>query len=128
MIKSKVLLLTVFSAALLAQTLVAAEAGYDQKMDVVYGEVHGTGLLMDVFTPKGKPNGLAIIDVVSGAYRSDRSKIRDHTLAQVYTIFLRPRLCGVCPSARFTHEIHGSGNGRECENGDSLCKTARLGV
>jgi acetyl esterase/lipase len=89
MIKSKVLLLTVFSAALLAQTLVAAEAGYDQKMDVVYGEVQGTGLLMDVFTPKGKPNGLAIIDVVSGAYRSDRSKIRDHTLAQVYTI-----LCG----------------------------------
>jgi hypothetical protein len=29
---------------------------YDQKMDVVYGEVHGTGLLMDVFKPRGKAN------------------------------------------------------------------------
>jgi acetyl esterase/lipase len=59
---------------------------YDQKIDVVYGEVHGTGLLMDVFTPKQNPNGLGIIDVVSGAYHSDRGKIRDHTLAQVYSI------------------------------------------
>lgn len=60
---------------------------YDQKVDVVYGEVHGTGLLMDVFTPKEKSNGLAIVDVVSGAWHSDRSKIRDHTLAQLYRIF-----------------------------------------
>ena len=60
---------------------------YDQKIDVVYGEVHGTGLLMDVFTPKQKPNGLAIIDVVSGVWRSDRAKIRDHTMAQLYNIF-----------------------------------------
>ena len=60
---------------------------YDQKMDVVYGEVHGTGLLMDVFTPKGKTNGLGIIDVVSGAYYSDRRKLRDHILAQLYSIF-----------------------------------------
>jgi acetyl esterase/lipase len=60
---------------------------YDQKMNVVYGEVHGTGLLMDVFSPKGKTNGLGIIDVVSGAYHSDRRKIRDHILAQVYSVF-----------------------------------------
>lgn len=60
---------------------------YEQKMDVVYGEVHGTGLLMDVFTPKEKANGLAIVDVVSGAWYSDRNKIRDHTLAQLYRIF-----------------------------------------
>jgi acetyl esterase/lipase len=59
---------------------------YDQKIDVVYGDVHGTGLLMDVFAPKGKANGLGIIDVVSGAYNSDRGKIRDHTLAQVYSV------------------------------------------
>ncbi|MBM4077397.1 MAG: alpha/beta hydrolase [Planctomycetes bacterium] len=30
---------------------------------------------------------MAIVDVVSGAWYSDRSKIRQHTLAQVYTIF-----------------------------------------
>ena len=60
---------------------------YEQKIDVVYGEVHGTGLLMDVFTPKAQANGLAIVDVASGAWHSDRGKIRDHTLAQLYRIF-----------------------------------------
>jgi acetyl esterase/lipase len=60
---------------------------YKQNKDVVYAEVHGTGLLMDVFTPVAKPNGLAVIDIASGAWYSDRTKIRDHTLAQVYTIF-----------------------------------------
>src|SRR5262245_52843413 len=62
-------------------------APYKQKIDVVYGEVHGTGLLMDIFTPKVKTNGLGIIDVVSGAYHSDRGKIRDHATAQMYTVF-----------------------------------------
>jgi acetyl esterase/lipase len=60
---------------------------YNQKTDVVYGEVHGTGLLMDVFTPKANTNGLGIIDVVSGAWYSDRRKLRDHILAQVYSTF-----------------------------------------
>ena len=60
---------------------------YEQKKDVVYAEAHGTGLLMDVFTPMGKPNGLGIVDIASGSWYSDRSKIRDHTTAQVYTIF-----------------------------------------
>jgi acetyl esterase/lipase len=79
------------AAALL--TSVAAEAaenpapGFDQKIDVVYGEISGAGLLMDIFTPKGQANGLAIVDVVSGAWHSDRNKIRDHMLAQVYPIF-----------------------------------------
>src|SRR5438093_5381029 len=78
------ILLVGWVAAVAAET--AAQL-YEQKMDLVYGEVHGTGLLMDVFTPKGKANGLGIVDVVSGAYYSDRNKIRDHTMAQVYPIF-----------------------------------------
>jgi dipeptidyl aminopeptidase/acylaminoacyl peptidase len=60
---------------------------FDQKQDVVYAEAHGTGLLMDVFTPRGKPNGLGIVDIASGAWYSDRTKIRDHAVAKVYTIF-----------------------------------------
>ena len=60
---------------------------YVQRKDVVFGEVHGTGLLMDIFTPKGKSKGLAIVDVVSGAWYSDRNKIRDHTIAQLYNIY-----------------------------------------
>ena len=41
---------------------------YTQKQDVVFAEVHGTGLLMDVFTPTGPANGLAIVDIASGAW------------------------------------------------------------
>lgn len=74
---------------LLLPTVAQAEDDlpYVQRKDVVFGEVHGTGLLMDIFTPKGKSNGLAIIDVVSGAWYSDRNKIRDHTIAQLYNIY-----------------------------------------
>ena len=80
-------LLLALVAALAVRAQDSSSLPYNQKMDVVYGEVHGTGLLMDVFTPKGKANGMGIIDVVSGAYYSDRRKIRDHILAQVYSIF-----------------------------------------
>lgn len=66
---------------------IAQNYPYLQTTNVVYAEVHGTGLLMDVFTPKEKANGLGIIDVVSGAYYSDRGKIHDHIIAQVYRIF-----------------------------------------
>ncbi len=76
----------VFTVATATKGQETSSLPYTQKMDVVYGEVHGTGLLMDVFTPTAKSNGLAIIDVVSGAYYSDRRKIGDHMLAQVYSI------------------------------------------
>jgi acetyl esterase/lipase len=79
-------------AAVVTLTLLEASRAddsqpYEQKKDVVYAEAHGTGLLMDVFTPTGKPNGLGVVDIASGSWYSDRNKIRDHTLAQVYTIF-----------------------------------------
>jgi acetyl esterase/lipase len=77
----------VSSVALYSAQSAVADVPYEQKQDVVYGEVHGTGLLMDIFQPKEKPNGLAIVDVVSGAWFSDRNKIRDHTLAQFYDVF-----------------------------------------
>ena len=84
----KKLCLSVGLALMVASASLAEEPlSYDQKIDQLYGEVHGTGLLMDVFVPKGKGNGLAIIDVASGAYHSDRGKIRDHTRAQIYQIF-----------------------------------------
>src|SRR5262249_2560614 len=42
---------------------------------------------MDIFTPTGAKNGLALIDVASGAWYSDRGKIRDHQRAQTYDIY-----------------------------------------
>ena len=60
---------------------------YEQFQDMVYGDVHGTGLMMDVFVPTGEKNGLAIVDIASGAFHSDRGKIRDHESARFYHIF-----------------------------------------
>ncbi len=60
---------------------------YVQHEDIVYGEVDGIGLLMDIFTPTGTPNGLAIVDVASGAWFSDRGKINDHKRAQMFDTF-----------------------------------------
>ena len=60
---------------------------YEQRQDLVYGEVHGTGLLMDVFVPTGTKNGIGIIDIASGSWHSDRGKIRDHKIARMFDIF-----------------------------------------
>lgn len=67
----------------------AQEAPYIQHENIVYGEQHGIGLLMDVFVPTGEKNGLGIVDVISGAWHSDRGKIGDHKRAQTFDI-----LCG----------------------------------
>lgn len=77
------------SVALLAAAAAAQETPYTQRENVVYGEMHGVGLLMDVFTPNGKSNGLGIVDVISGAWHSDRGKIRDHMRAQTFDILCR---------------------------------------
>jgi acetyl esterase/lipase len=57
---------------------------YQQTEDIVYAQAHGVALVLDRFVPTGKANGRAIVDVASGAWHSDRGKIRDHKRAQVY--------------------------------------------
>ena len=85
--------LIVFATAclsgLFAPVLLGQETSFTQQENIVYSEVHGVGLLMDVFTPKGNKNGLGIVDVISGAWHSDRGKIRDHARARTFEI-----LCG----------------------------------
>ncbi len=64
-----------------------AEQPFTQEKDVVIADVGGLGLPMDIFRPTGEANGLGIIDIASGAWFSDRGKIRDHQMAQFYSIF-----------------------------------------
>jgi hypothetical protein len=47
-------------ASFTSSSIVRAEETYYQHQNIVYAEVHGIGLLMDVFTPTGDKNGLAI--------------------------------------------------------------------
>lgn len=72
---------------LLAQAaLMGAPAGlpFDHTQNVVYGEAHGIGLVMDVFVPRGEKNGAAVIDIVSGAWHSDRGKMMEHWAAGMF--------------------------------------------
>lgn len=85
----RILILISVIVGLFVKAAAAQEPTYVQHENVVYGEADGVGLVMDVFTPKGDRNGLGIIDVISGAWHSDRGKIRDHTRAQTFQI-----LCG----------------------------------
>ncbi len=60
---------------------------YEQHKDVIYADTDGVAFCMDVFTPTGPKNGIGIIDVASGAWHSDRGKIRDHMRGRFYDIF-----------------------------------------
>lgn len=62
---------------------------FSHQQNVVYAEEHGVALVMDIFTPTGPKNGLGIVDVISGAWHSDRSKIAQHMLAQAFTQMCR---------------------------------------
>lgn len=84
-----VLLALLTALAPLAPAQEASELPYTRIENVVYHEIHGTGLLADIFKPTGTPNGLGIIDIVCGAWHSDRGKLNDHERAQVFNIFTR---------------------------------------
>ncbi len=60
---------------------------YDRQINVVYAEAHGTGLIMDIFTPKSGANGLGIIDVLSGAWYSAPGQLRDHMRAKIFDVY-----------------------------------------
>lgn len=89
MIYHRILLATLFIISLHIERSAAEEPPYEQHENIVYDEVDGVGLLMDMFTPRGRNNGLGIVDVMSGAWHSDRGKINDHKRAQTFDI-----LCG----------------------------------
>lgn len=79
--------LAVALAACLICGELLAQDSYEQTKNIVYAETHGIGLVMDIFRPTGKSNGLAIVDVISGSWSSSRGKINDHKAAQFYDIF-----------------------------------------
>ncbi|MES1213350.1 MAG: prolyl oligopeptidase family serine peptidase [Singulisphaera sp.] len=71
----------------LADAPAKKESPYKQEQDIVFADTDGIGLLLDIFTPTGKSNGLAIVDVASGAWFSDRGKINDHKRAGMFDTF-----------------------------------------
>ena len=69
----------------------AADASYTRQEDVIYGRKHGTALTMDVFTPKQRANGAAVVDCVSGGWFSAHRAINPGLIRPLvdrgYTVF-----------------------------------------
>jgi len=89
---SRMLPLLLLTVVLACAAIPAEDVPYVQHENLVFAEVHGTGLLADVFTPLPSEDprpgdGLAIVDVASGAFHSDRGKINDHKKARMYDIY-----------------------------------------
>lgn len=68
----------------------AETPAFTRTEDVVYGRTDGTALTLDVFKP-ASPNGLAVVQVISGGYFSSHGMIRPESfrplLARGYTVF-----------------------------------------
>lgn len=66
-------------------------AGYTRQEDVIYGRKFGTALTMDVFRPKDKANGAAVVMVVSGGFFSSHEAVNAAVarplLDRGYTVF-----------------------------------------
>ncbi|HUY90155.1 MAG TPA: alpha/beta hydrolase [Pirellulales bacterium] len=68
-----------------------AEETYTRTEDVIYGRKFGSALTLDVFAPKEKANGAAVVYAVSGGWFSDHRAINPAAYAEFlkrgYTVF-----------------------------------------
>jgi acetyl esterase/lipase len=66
-------LLSLLTAAALAAPAAAQDTTYTRTEDVIYGRKFGLAMTMDVFTPKEKANGAAVVYCVSGGWFSSKA-------------------------------------------------------
>ncbi|MDR3638102.1 MAG: prolyl oligopeptidase family serine peptidase [Isosphaeraceae bacterium] len=89
--RSHLLTALVLAAGLVPTARGEGNVEFTRKEDVVYGRKFGTALTLDVLTPKAKPNGKAVILVVSGGWFSSHEGIPvDYAkvfLSRGYTVF-----------------------------------------
>lgn len=92
MLPRRTVLATVGTGMMLASTIgLAAELPkFTRKSDVIYGRKYGTALTLDVITP-AKPNGAAVLWMISGGFFSDHRHINPAFVALLldrgYTVF-----------------------------------------
>ncbi len=80
----------IFGVLLAADVRAEEAASFQRKEDVIYGRKYGVALTMDILTP-AKPNGAAVVFVVSGGWFSAHEAIHPEFLKSVldrgYTVF-----------------------------------------
>ncbi|MDB4630556.1 alpha/beta hydrolase [Akkermansiaceae bacterium] len=69
LVKILLLAFTIISGPLTAQV--------ERERDIIYMKTEGVVLTMDVFKP-AKPNGIGILKIVSGGWKSGHFKVKDH--------------------------------------------------
>ena len=79
--------ISIIAFALSANSLTA---GVERIQDIIYHKTEGVALTMDVFVPE-RPNGAAVIKIVSGGWKSTHAKVTDDYSAPYtdsgYTVF-----------------------------------------
>lgn len=65
--------LPLFILVLLTNNLLV---GVERTQDIIYHKAEGVALTMDVFVPE-KPNGAAVIKIVSGGWKSSHDRVKD---------------------------------------------------
>lgn len=68
--------ITFFLALLTLSSQLAVAQDVRRERDIIYQQFEGVSLTMDVFIPK-KPNGIGIVKIVSGGWKSNHSKVND---------------------------------------------------
>jgi len=110
---------------------------YRQECNYVYAEAHGFGLVMDIFTPLTSPNGLGIVDVVSGAWFSDRVVLNEHIglgvydvlCAHGYTVFaLSPGSVTKCTGLDMVRHVHAGIRHIKARSKDFSIDASRLAL
>lgn len=90
---------------------------YHRTSNQVYAEAHGVGLLYDVFAPKAPGNGLGVVDVISGAWHSDRHRLNEHIglgvfdalCARGFTVFaIRPGSAAKFTARQMVRHVHAA--------------------
>ncbi|QEL15942.1 alpha/beta hydrolase [Limnoglobus roseus] len=85
------LVLAVVAIAAVVPLLPAQTPEFTRTEDVIYGRKFGLAMTLDVFTPKGKKNGAAVIMVISGGWYSAHEGINVGFFAEMlkrgYTVF-----------------------------------------
>jgi acetyl esterase/lipase len=69
-------LICLLFAFFLSPTALLVAQEVKRKRDIIYLQEHGVSLTMDVFVPE-KPNGIGIIKIVSGGWKSSHFKVKD---------------------------------------------------
>lgn len=114
-----------------------SRGNFVQHCNLVYAEADGVGLVMDVFQPAAAANGLAIVDVIAGAWHSDRPRLNEHiglgaidALCEAgFTVFAAaPGSANLFTAARMAEHIHAAIRHVRDTAGDWNIDPDRLGI